>query len=301
MLRLSRLVRIALGPEAPRLGDCPPRSGGTDGASEAAPRGGNGLVSVVPASGLAPTVEMEVECIGPPAASGYLIDITVIDRTVREIVTPILRAALRAELDGTATDLHDLLRRSSAALEPALPARLSMLAYRSSPFRTAALELAAETAAHSERTDPMPQAPMQHTPTQHRFILTETFEFAASHRLHLPGASDAENRAMFGKCNNPNGHGHNYRIEVAVEVAGGSHGRLDFGAIERIVQAEIMARFDHKHLNLDCPEFAGLNPSVEHIAMVCHGLLAPRFAEMGAALRSVRVWETEKTSCRYPA
>ena len=52
------------------------------------------------------------------------------------------------------------------------------------------------------------------------FVLSETFEFAASHRLHLPDATDAENRAMFGKCNNPNGHGHNYRIEVSVEVSG---------------------------------------------------------------------------------
>jgi 6-pyruvoyltetrahydropterin/6-carboxytetrahydropterin synthase len=269
----------------------------TPAPAESGPRAGNGLASVAPASGLAPTVEIEAECIGEVSASGYLIDITVIDRAVREHLSPILLAALRAELDGTPTDLHALLRRCASTLAPALPARLSMLAYRSSPFRTAALEPAADETPNAKGLQPMKDA----------FVLSETFEFAASHRLHLPGATDAENRAMFGKCNNPNGHGHNYRIEVSVEVAGAAEvagkarGEVDFAAIERIVQSEIMARFDHKHLNLDCPEFANLNPSVEHIAMVCHGLLAPRFAEAGASLRSVRVWETEKTSCRYPA
>lgn len=269
----------------------------TSAPAEAGPRAGNGLVSVAAASGLAPTVEIEAECIGEVSASGYLIDITVIDRAVRDHLSPILLAALRAELDGTPTDLHALLRHCASTLAPALPARLSMLAYRSSPFRTAALEPAADETPNAKGLQPMKDA----------FVLSETFEFAASHRLHLPDATDAENRAMFGKCNNPNGHGHNYRIEVSVEVAGAAEvagkarGEVDFAAIERIVQSEIMARLDHKHLNLDCPEFANLNPSVEHIAMVCHGLLAPRFAEAGASLRSVRVWETEKTSCRYPA
>lgn len=286
MLRLSRLVRVTLIPT-------PPPSG--RGAGDA-PRASNGLVAVETTLGLAPTVEIEVECIGEAGASGYLIDITVIDRAVREHLTPILRAALRSELEGETTDLRDLLVRCASALAPALPAQLSMLAYRSGPFRTAALEQAGGTS-----TNPSGLPSMQNAPTQQSFVLSETFEFAASHRLHLPTASDDENRAMFGKCNNPNGHGHNYRIEVAVEVPAQTRAAVDFGTIERIVQSEIMARFDHKHLNLDCPEFANLNPSVEHIAMVCHGILTPRFADAGALLRSVRVWETDKTSCRYPA
>ena len=282
MLSLSRTVRISLGP--------PPTA-----AASHDPTGGNGLVSVCPAAGLAPTVELEVACrgalVGSAKASGYLVDITVIDRAVRDRVAPLLRAALRDELDGTPTDLLRLLTQCASTLAPALPAHLATLTYRSSPFRSASLE-------HPTDSVPTPEG----SPSmQHAFVLTETFEFAASHRLHLPAASDAENRALFGKCNNPNGHGHNYRIEVAAAVPATERPRLDFAAIERIVQSEIMARFDHKHLNLDCPEFANLNPSVEHIAMVCHGLLAPRFAEVGAALRWVRVWETEKTSCRYPA
>lgn len=275
MLRLSRVVRLALGPSPAN-----PPSGG-----------GNGLFSVVAAEGLAPAVEVEVECIGTPEATGYLVDITVIDRGVRDLIAPILRTALQAELGGAPSDLRSVLQACAAALAPALPAALSALTYRPSPFRSAMLELGAPPTHFPEGSLPMPDA----------FVLTETFEFAASHRLHLPGVSADENRALFGKCNNPNGHGHNYRIEVAVEMAAEGKRRLDFGAIEGIVQREVMARFDHKHLNLDCPEFAALNPSVENIAMVCHGLLAPRFAEAGGALRFVRVWETEKTSCRYPA
>lgn len=275
MLRLSRVVRLALGPSPAN-----PLAGG-----------GNGLFSVVAAEGLAPAVEVEVECIGTPEATGYLVDITVIDRGVRDLIAPILRTALQAELGGAPSDLRSVLQACAAALAPALPAALSALTYRPSPFRSAMLELGAAPTHLPEGSPPMPDA----------FVLTETFEFAASHRLHLPGVSADENRALFGKCNNPNGHGHNYRIEVAVEMAAEGKRRLDFGAIEGIVQREVMARFDHKHLNLDCPEFAALNPSVENIAMVCHGLLAPRFAEAGGALRFVRVWETEKTSCRYPA
>jgi 6-pyruvoyltetrahydropterin/6-carboxytetrahydropterin synthase len=275
VLRLSRVVRLALGPSPAN-----PPSGG-----------GNGLFSVVAAEGLAPAVEVEVECIGTPEATGYLVDITVIDRGVRDLIAPILRTALQAELGGAPSDLRSVLQACAAALAPALPAALSALTYRPSPFRSAMLELGAPPTHFPEGSLPMPDA----------FVLTETFEFAASHRLHLPGVSADENRALFGKCNNPNGHGHNYRIEVAVEMAAQGKRRLDFGAIEGIVQREVMARFDHKHLNLDCPEFAALNPSVENIAMVCHGLLAPRFAEAGGALRFVRVWETEKTSCRYPA
>jgi len=275
VLRLSRVVRLALGPSPAN-----PLAGG-----------GNGLFSVVAAEGLAPAVEVEVECIGTPEATGYLVDITVIDRGVRDLIAPILRTALQAELGGAPSDLRSVLQACAAALAPALPAALSALTYRPSPFRSAMLELGAPPTHFPEGSLPMPDA----------FVLTETFEFAASHRLHLPGVSADENRALFGKCNNPNGHGHNYRIEVAVEMAAEGKRRLDFGAIEGIVQREVMARFDHKHLNLDCPEFAALNPSVENIAMVCHGLLAPRFAEAGGALRFVRVWETEKTSCRYPA
>jgi 6-pyruvoyltetrahydropterin/6-carboxytetrahydropterin synthase len=133
-------------------------------------------------------------------------------------------------------------------------------------------------------------------------IMTEQFEFSAAHRLHCPELSDDENRRTFGKCNHPSGHGHNYRIAVAVRVRTGAGApALTTGALEGIVSRTVLDRFDHRHLNVDCPEFAELNPSVENIAQVCHHLLSDEIAAAGAALDHVTVWETEKTSATYPA
>lgn len=265
MLELSRTVRVPLGAVS------------ATGVNQ-------GLIGAPSPRGISPTTDLEVVCRGAPDASGYLVDIGTVDRAVRCVAQPLLRAALRAELaDDAGLDPDSALRTTLEAiaerLAAELPVPLARIAYRPSPFRGVELAFAPDGATM--------------TATLH-----ETFEFAASHRLHLAGRTDEENRALFGKCNNPNGHGHNYRIEVAVEPGEGFPG---FDAIERCVEREIMARFDHRHLNLDCPEFRDLNPSVEHIARVCHGLLAPAFAAEGGTLRFVRVWETDKTSCRYPA
>ncbi len=126
-----------------------------------------------------------------------------------------------------------------------------------------------------------------------RLHVQVSFEFSASHRLALPGCSDAENHALFGKCSNPNGHGHNYRLDVTVETNPAVANTV--GILESVVDREVMARLDHKHLNLDCPEFAELNPSVEHIALVCRNLLQAPLRATGLDLVSVTVWETAKT------
>lgn len=132
--------------------------------------------------------------------------------------------------------------------------------------------------------------------------LTEHFEFSAAHRLHCPELGDDENRRIFGKCNHASGHGHNYRVAVSVRVpVGTGEPALGVGTLASIVNRCVIDRFDHRHLNVDCPEFAALNPSVEHIAMVCHGLLEREVRAAGAKLERVTVWETEKTSASYPA
>ncbi len=129
--------------------------------------------------------------------------------------------------------------------------------------------------------------------------LTQCFEFSASHRLHVASLSDEENRRIFGKCNNPNGHGHNYRIEVTVtgEMADDTGRVLALPAFEETVRREVIDRFDHKHLNADTAEFATVNPSVENIAGsiwdILHDALSP------AKLRRVKVWETAKTYAEY--
>ncbi len=129
--------------------------------------------------------------------------------------------------------------------------------------------------------------------------LSQKFEFSAAHRLHNPSLNEAENRRIFGKCNNPLGHGHNYELQVTLVGNPDLNGILiDIPAFERIVAETVIDRFDHKFLNSELSEFCDLIPSVENIAMVIYRLLKPRF-DAAAALASVTVWETPKTWCEY--
>lgn len=130
--------------------------------------------------------------------------------------------------------------------------------------------------------------------------LSQKFEFSASHRLHNPKLSDEENRRIYGKCNNPNGHGHNYEVQVTLRGEPSRSGLLvDVPAFERVVKEFAIDRLDHKNLNIDVPEFAELVPTVENIAMTIYRLLKNRFTSVGAELASVTVWETPKTWCEY--
>jgi 6-pyruvoyltetrahydropterin/6-carboxytetrahydropterin synthase len=97
--------------------------------------------------------------------------------------------------------------------------------------------------------------------------LTRTYEFCASHRLHVPGASDKENLEWFGKCNNPSGHGHNYELEVTLSgpVDPKTGMMVDLTNIDNIVNLEVVDRYDHKYLNVDIPEFRDANPTSEVI------------------------------------
>ena len=131
-------------------------------------------------------------------------------------------------------------------------------------------------------------------------LLSQKFEFSASHRLHNPSLSDEANRDTFGKCNNPHGHGHNYEVQVALIGEPDSGGVLvDIPTFERTVAEVAIDRFDHKNLNVELPEFENVIPSVENIARAIYRLLKPRFADARARLASVTVWETPKTSCEY--
>ena len=130
--------------------------------------------------------------------------------------------------------------------------------------------------------------------------LSQKFEFSAAHRLHNPALSDEQNRATFGKCNNPHGHGHNYELQFTLVGEPTDRGVLvDVPAFERIVSETVIDRFDHRHLNTELPEFRELIPSVENIAMVIYQLLRPAFERERARLASVTVWETPKTWCEY--
>lgn len=135
--------------------------------------------------------------------------------------------------------------------------------------------------------------------------LTRAIEFAASHRLHTDKLSAAENLRLYGKCNNPHGHGHNYVAEVTVrgEPDGVSGVAVDLEKFERLLKDEIDARFDHKHLNLDTEFFRERVPTAENIAIVIWDLLKDRIPQCrsgGAVeLHRVRLIETARSWFDY--
>lgn len=131
--------------------------------------------------------------------------------------------------------------------------------------------------------------------------LTERFEFSAAHRLHSANLTDGQNAATFGKCNNPHGHGHNYELEVTICGPVGADGRImPLQKLHDIINRRVIDRMDHRHLNVELPEFAEVNPTVENIAAVIFDSLAGEFAAPVKLVR-VRLWETPKTSCTINA
>ena len=125
--------------------------------------------------------------------------------------------------------------------------------------------------------------------------------FNAAHRLHNDKWSDEKNKEVFGKCNNPKYHGHNYELEVKLtgEVDPETGYLYDMGKLKNIIHDHIEERFDHKNLNLECEEFRELNPSVEHIAYVIYNILR-KIIEDKYELR-VKLWETPRNYAAYPA
>ena len=124
--------------------------------------------------------------------------------------------------------------------------------------------------------------------------------FNAAHRLHNPDWSDEKNERVFGKCNNPNFHGHNYELIVQVtgEVNPETGYVLDMKVLSSILKESVLDRFDHKNLNLDVEEFKSLNPSAENIAIVIYTILRSKI-ESGLDLK-VRLYETERNFVEYP-
>jgi 6-pyruvoyltetrahydropterin/6-carboxytetrahydropterin synthase len=117
--------------------------------------------------------------------------------------------------------------------------------------------------------------------------------FNSAHRLFRTDWSDEKNEAVFDKCNNPNYHGHNYTLEVWVsgEVDTETGYLIDLKILKTIIQKEIIDRFDHRNLNLDCPEFEHLNPTSENIAAVIYRLM--RQAMDKKYELSITLWETD--------
>lgn len=264
--QLSRTARFAVNPQG----------------SDRANAWSNGFGGVPAVVGLGRWFEFAVECRGEPDPStGYLVDIRTIDRCLRESVAPIVARACATTPDAEPGEIMpEILASVIGEVGPSVHA----VAWRCTPYYWVRMT----------------------TDNDSLIQIAQRFEFAAAHRLHSPALSDDENRATYGRCNNPAGHGHNYQVEPVVEVALGASGEQPFTLIdlERCAGTTIIDRFDHKHLNTDVQEFRDVIPSVEMIARTAYEMLAPVIVrESGGAARLARitVWETQKTSATYPA
>lgn len=219
-------------------------------------------------------------------ASGMVVNIVDVDRVMKQFVTgPLADKHLSYEVPhfrDTPPTLENIARfvadRFSAHFsDPA--ARLARVIVWESPTLWATLNL--------EKEPPM-------------VALTRALDFAAAHRLHAPGLSDAENQRIFGKCDNPNGHGHNYGVEVTIvgEPDPVTGMIVDLVALDAVLDREIMARFDHKHLNRDTPDFADVNPTSENLTRAIWEHLEDNIPAPARLFRVV-VKETERNYFEY--
>ncbi|HUN85036.1 MAG TPA: 6-carboxytetrahydropterin synthase [Terracidiphilus sp.] len=132
--------------------------------------------------------------------------------------------------------------------------------------------------------------------------LTRRATFSASHYYWNEAWSAEKNEEVFGRCANRNGHGHNYTLEVTVagepdKVTGFV---VDLKWLKEVMQSEVLSAYDHRHLNLEAPEFAHVNPTTENIAIASWRRLEPAIREAGGArLTRVRVYETADIFAEY--
>ncbi|EMS30969.1 6-pyruvoyl tetrahydrobiopterin synthase [Mariniradius saccharolyticus AK6] len=123
--------------------------------------------------------------------------------------------------------------------------------------------------------------------------------FNAAHRLHNPDWSDEQNKAVFGKCNNPNFHGHNY--ELIVKLLGPIDPQtgyvFDMKILSDLIKENVLDKFDHKNLNLDTDEFKKLNPTAENIAVVIWNILRKKIDNKYEL--TIRLYETERNFVEY--
>ncbi len=129
--------------------------------------------------------------------------------------------------------------------------------------------------------------------------ITRLLRFNAAHRVHNPALSDEENVRLFGKCNNPNWHGHNYTLEITVEgeVDPRTGYVIDLAELKRIGERELVDLMDHKNLNLDVPFMHGVIPTTENLVLACWRILAPKVTP--ARLAKLKLWETENHYVEY--
>ncbi len=129
--------------------------------------------------------------------------------------------------------------------------------------------------------------------------LTRETHFNAAHRLHNPEKSDGWNQEVFGPCNNPNWHGHNYRLQVTIAGTPDPDTGyvIDLGDLNHVIQDRVIRHLDHKNLNLDVPFLKGIMPSTENLVITIWDRLAD--ALPAGTLYCVQLHETPKNSAQY--
>ncbi|MEL7498071.1 MAG: 6-carboxytetrahydropterin synthase [Planctomycetota bacterium] len=231
----------------------------------------------------------------PDPITGYLCNIKIVDDLLREIVMQRLIPDFHPMQ--TAEQLIQIVAQEVESSWN-VDAQLDSVLLHLSPQ----LRFRINFAPSSSQTQPGAMTTTQessNTDVRPDIIVTEQFEFSAAHRLHCESLDEERNRELFGKCNNPEGHGHNYVVEVS--VAGRVESELGqvipLHEFEMIVKKFVIDRLDHKHLNRDVEYFKDVNPSVENIAVAIYRWLDGQFGN--ARLASVKVFETPKTWAEF--
>lgn len=131
--------------------------------------------------------------------------------------------------------------------------------------------------------------------------ITRKFHFSASHRLYKEGLTDEENEKIYGKCSNPNGHGHNYNLEITVAGKKDSFTGfvMDLKELKEIVNTELIDKVDHKNFNIDVGFMKGIIPSTENIAVKFWEILENKINNSERKLSSVKLFETENNFVEY--
>jgi len=137
-----------------------------------------------------------------------------------------------------------------------------------------------------------------------KVYVSRTIEFNAAHRLFNPLWSDNENLEIYGKCSNKYGHGHNYLLEITIRgfVNNNTGFLFDLKELKNILEEEIIARFDHRHLNHDVPELHECVPTTEVLAVLIWDILEERLLAINnreISLHEVKLYETGKNAVRY--
>ncbi|GGE29828.1 6-pyruvoyltetrahydropterin synthase [Pullulanibacillus camelliae] len=210
--------------------------------------------------------------------SGIVINITEVDQTVKAVV--------HEELDGK------FLNKENPYFEEHIPTTEHIISFlwdalesKMKGYQLHRLTLHENDFLYSEKGEGS------------MVYLTRKYHFSSAHRLHSEYLSEEENVSLFGKCNNVYGHGHNYYLEVTVAgqpdpVTGMI---IDLAELDQAVEATVLKKFDHKHLNLDTEEFKGVNPTSENVTVVTWNLLKPVIPR----LYKIGLYETEKNYFEY--